>query len=556
MRIAVTEIPSDWTQQIEEIARTTGRTSGAVIREAIAQYLSKTDSLTGQFVNANIASAKQQIVSFCSELHNPFNLLCDNFTRASEYFQQLLQLLHLYAKYYSPCVSEIQQKAEDIDLEFLVEDLPKLLNSIKVGSDYIYQTYQSVFNSSRLDEAQAVMVRAAVAKYLGKTDSLKPLVQYLQEANFLASLALVELVTPNPIRLSLEPLVVKSVWFGINNSVCFMYGNLPYIEQYAQELLLILRLYAKHYSPPVLEIQQYIEAINLEFLVEELLNVLNSLKIEGERLFSSVSRWRAFARVSIDLHESLDFIVQIWQTQLKASTACIDIHVIKEYGSVPQLMGNSAPLNRVIMNVLSLAINDLEESIISKLEARARESNSEPLAPILEPTLRICSQTDDRNQVVIGIGNYLIQVSLDSEYRLHAEAEPAIKWGDGYGLYCYHGVILPEKYGKLPPREWQSQWLLSENNAELRRVLIQGIGYARICTELQATELDSWAEYSLLKIDQIIDVDREPIYLLKMTCPSTGFIHALRVPPDMRSAREAISWVNWGVDPLEFSVQT
>ncbi|MEG4023441.1 hypothetical protein QT996_11640 [Microcoleus sp. S13C4] len=48
----------------------------------------------------------------------------------------------------------------------------------------------------------------------------------------------------------------------------------------------------------------------------------------------------------------------------------------------------------------------------------------------------------------------------------------------------------------------------------------------------------------------------EPIYLLKMTCPSTGHLHALRVPPKVRSAKEAISWVNWGIDPEEFQVQT
>lgn len=54
----------------------------------------------------------------------------------------------------------------------------------------------------------------------------------------------------------------------------------------------------------------------------------------------------------------------------------------------------------------------------------------------------------------------------------------------------------------------------------------------------------------------IDNMDREPFYLLKMTCPSTEFIHALRVPPDMRSAREAIRWANWGIDPQEFSVQT
>ncbi|WP_293349794.1 MULTISPECIES: hypothetical protein [unclassified Microcoleus] len=84
-------------------------------------------------------------------------------------------------------------------------------------------------------------------------------------------------------------------------------------------------------------------------------------------------------------------------------------------------------------------------------------------------------------------------------------------------------------------------------------MLIQGIGYARICSELQAVELDSWQEYTLLKID---NADVEPIYLLKMTCPSMGFIHALRVPPDVRSAREAICWVNWDIEPEEFSVQT
>ncbi|MCC3528361.1 MAG: hypothetical protein JGK21_09130 [Microcoleus sp. PH2017_22_RUC_O_B] len=145
-------------------------------------------------------------------------------------------------------------------------------------------------------------------------------------------------------------------------------------------------------------------------------------------------------------------------------------------------------------------------------------------------------------------------LSFDSQHRLHAEGGPAIQFADGYSIYSYHGVTLPEKYGKLHPREWQPQWLLEEENAELRRVLIQGIGYDRIARELAAVELDTWQEYTLLKIDTNFDV--EPIYLLKMTCPSTGFIHALRVPPDINSAREAIRWTNWGVDPEEFSVQT
>ena len=144
-------------------------------------------------------------------------------------------------------------------------------------------------------------------------------------------------------------------------------------------------------------------------------------------------------------------------------------------------------------------------------------------------------------------------IRLDDRGRLHGEGVPAVAY-QGFNVYAYHGVRLPEKYGILHPEKWQSQWLLEEDNAELKRVLIQGIGYDRICQELQAIELDSWQEYTLLRIDSNIDV--EPIYLLKMTCPSTGYIHALRVPPDMATARDAITWVNWGIAPEEFAIQT
>ncbi|HEY9851838.1 MAG TPA: hypothetical protein V6D28_20365 [Leptolyngbyaceae cyanobacterium] len=146
------------------------------------------------------------------------------------------------------------------------------------------------------------------------------------------------------------------------------------------------------------------------------------------------------------------------------------------------------------------------------------------------------------------------EISFDSQQKLHAEGKPALQFPDGYSIYSYHGVNLPEKYGKLLPHEWEPQWLLEENNAEIRRVLIQGIGYGRICQELAITELDKWQEYTLLKLKDYLDF--EPIYLLKMTCPSTGAIHVLRVPPNLKSAREAISWVNWGTAPEEFAVQT
>nr|WP_310488461.1 hypothetical protein [Chamaesiphon sp. VAR_69_metabat_338] len=112
---------------------------------------------------------------------------------------------------------------------------------------------------------------------------------------------------------------------------------------------------------------------------------------------------------------------------------------------------------------------------------------------------------------------------------------------------------LPNRYW-LKSNDWNPKWLLDEENAEIRRVLIQQVGYDRICQELGAIDLDTWREYTLLKIDA--DIDEETMVLLKMTCPSTGHIHILRVPPEMTSAEAAITWVNHGIHPDEFSVQT
>jgi leucine-rich repeat protein SHOC2 len=114
-------------------------------------------------------------------------------------------------------------------------------------------------------------------------------------------------------------------------------------------------------------------------------------------------------------------------------------------------------------------------------------------------------------------------------------------------------LYLPRKYWtKLS--DWNPKWLLDEKNAEIRRALIQQVGYDRICQELDAIDLDTWQEYTLLKIDA--DIDEEPMILLKMTCPSTEHIHVLRVPPEMNSAEAAITWVNHGIHPDEFTVQT
>ncbi|MBW4510499.1 MAG: hypothetical protein KME64_28880 [Scytonematopsis contorta HA4267-MV1] len=84
-------------------------------------------------------------------------------------------------------------------------------------------------------------------------------------------------------------------------------------------------------------------------------------------------------------------------------------------------------------------------------------------------------------------------IRLDNEGRLHAEGMPAIEYKK-LNIYAYHGIHLPEKYSSVHPNQWQAKWILEERNSELRQVLIQRVGYNKICQELEATELDFWHE--------------------------------------------------------------
>ncbi|MEG5162866.1 leucine-rich repeat domain-containing protein, partial [Microcoleus sp. AT3-A2] len=276
-------------------------------------------------------------------------------------------------------------------------------------------------------------------------------------------------------------------------------------------------------------------------------------KLDGEWI--SISPWilRDFTSPAVWEYE---FRSMTMESEADSTLSSLMGELVDEYERSEQTMGNVFSDHLLYLKFPETPWSLFKEIYLTQLYISSLDLNlSEKAQEILRsqkllfehcgfifPCEKICAVCDRPRHL-----------RFDSENRLHAEGEPAIEFADGWNFYYYHGVRLPENYGQVHPNQWQSQWLLAEENAELRRVLIQGIGYDRICQELSAKQIDSWQEYALLQID---NADVEPICLLKMTCPSTGFIHALRVPPNLTSARKAIRWVNWDIDPEEFSVQT
>ncbi len=96
----------------------------------------------------------QLVAGVAHEINNPVSFLYGNIPHAKEYVQDLLELLELYQENYPEPLPEIEEKTEKIDLEFIAEDLPRLLDSMRVGADRIREIVHSLRNFSRLDEAE------------------------------------------------------------------------------------------------------------------------------------------------------------------------------------------------------------------------------------------------------------------------------------------------------------------------------------------------------------------------------------------------------------------
>ncbi|KST68037.1 trifunctional serine/threonine-protein kinase/ATP-binding protein/sensor histidine kinase [Mastigocoleus testarum] len=117
--------------------------------------LEKLYSTQAQLIQAEKMSGLGQLVAgIAHEINNPINFIYGNLTPATEYVESLIELIHLYQISYPQPLPTIQSKIADIELDFLIDDLPKLLASMGIGARRISEIVLSLRNFSRLDEAE------------------------------------------------------------------------------------------------------------------------------------------------------------------------------------------------------------------------------------------------------------------------------------------------------------------------------------------------------------------------------------------------------------------
>jgi len=136
-----------------------------------------------------ISSLGQLVAGVAHEINNPINFIYGNITHATEYATDLLGLLHLYQEKYPNPVPEIVEAAADLDIDFLMEDFTKILESMKVGADRIRDLVVSLRNFSRLDESQMKLVdihegiesTLLILQHRTKGNPLRPAIEIIKE---------------------------------------------------------------------------------------------------------------------------------------------------------------------------------------------------------------------------------------------------------------------------------------------------------------------------------------------------------------------------------------
>jgi signal transduction histidine kinase len=168
-------------------------------------------------------------------------------------------------------------------------------------------------------------------------------------------------------RISSLGQLVASLAHEINNPVSFVHGNLSFATNYVKELLELVRVYQEQYPQFNQAIQDKIGEIDLEFLSQDLPQVLSSMTVGIDRICQIVRSLRSFSRMDenemklVNLHEGIDSTLLILHTRLKAKDKRPAIEVIKEYGNLPLVECYAGQINQVLMNAIANAIDAIED---------------------------------------------------------------------------------------------------------------------------------------------------------------------------------------------------
>jgi len=240
--------------------------------------------------------------------------------------------------------------------------------------------------------------------------------------------------------------LVAGVAHEINNPVNFIHGNIIHLDSYTQDLLKVVHAYQTHYPNPPQMLQDTLDDVDLDFLHEDLVKLLQSIKVGTDRIQQIVLSLRNFSRLdeseckAVDLHEGIDNTLLILQHRLKAKPESSAIEVVKEYGQLPLVECYPGQLNQVFMNLIANAIDVLEESV------QQRTKDEQPAQP---GTIWISTQVkaEDRAQITIADNGSGMSETVRSRIFNPFFTTKPIGKGTGLGLSISYQIVTEKHNG-------------------------------------------------------------------------------------------------------------
>ncbi|WP_062286969.1 ATP-binding protein [Nostoc piscinale] len=242
--------------------------------------------------------------------------------------------------------------------------------------------------------------------------------------------------------------LVAGVAHEINNPVNFIYGNINPAINYVHDLFKLINLYQENYPYPVDVIREEIDAIDLEFLISDLPKLLSSMKIGADRIRQIVLSLRNFSRLdeaeykAVNLHEGIDSTLLILDNRLKAKPNYPGIKVIKDYGKLPLVECYAGQLNQVFMNILTNAIDAIEERDAQRTLQEMQASPSR---------IRIDTTVVNGTQISIKIADNGLGIPEDIQKRIFDPffTTKPIGKGTGMGMSISYQIITENHHGTL-----------------------------------------------------------------------------------------------------------
>lgn len=250
-------------------------------------------------------------------------------------------------------------------------------------------------------------------------------------------------------KMSFLGQLVAGVAHEINNPVSFIHGNLNHAETYIQDLLEIFKLYQQQLPSPGAEITTRAEEVDLEYLIEDLPQVISSMKVGIEKIrqisvsLRTFSRAESTSKVKANLHEGIDSALLILQHKLKANDKCQKIEIVKEYGNLPLVLCYPGQMNQVFINIIANAIHALEDS---SLKRTSEEMKTNPNQIIIHTEIN-----HSQNSAIIRIKDNALGMPEEVRSKVfdYLFTTKSAQKGTGLGLSISHQIVVEKHNGQL-----------------------------------------------------------------------------------------------------------